>query len=240
MSRLITTMRSLAFAVSAAVWTLLFAPLIPLLVLLGRPPRIIRQLTRIWARGLLCLLAALAGIRYTERGRVNLPEGPVLIIANHQSAWETFAALVLFPDVAIVTKRELLALPVIGWFLKHSPMVPVDRAQSARALREMLAACRAEVAAGRSVLIFPEGTRKQPGSPIEFKRGVELLYRNLAIPPVIVAHDAGRLWRQGMRLHPGSITVSILPPIPPATDHGVLVAQAQRSLAVEVANLNKA
>ena len=114
MSRLITTMRSLAFAVSAAVWTLLFAPLIPLLVLLGRPPRIIRQLTRIWARGLLCLLAALAGIRYTERGRVNLPEGPVLIIANPQSAWETFAALVLFPDVAIVTKRELLALPVTG------------------------------------------------------------------------------------------------------------------------------
>jgi 1-acyl-sn-glycerol-3-phosphate acyltransferase len=182
----------------------------------------------------------LAGIRYSERGRVNIPEGPVLIIANHQSAWETIAALVLFPDVAIVTKRELLALPVIGWFLTHSPMIPVDRAQSARALREMLAACRTQIAAGRSVLIFPEGTRKRPGSPIEFKRGVELLYRNLAIPTVIVAHDAGRHWRQGMRLHPGSIAVSILPPIPPATDHRVFVAQAQQLVTNEVANLNKA
>ena len=207
--------RNLVFKAAFALWTLLFAPSIPLLWLTGRPGAVIRPLTRLWARGVLGLSSLLGGTGYTVRGRANVPDGPALIVANHQSAWETIAALVLFPDVAIVTKQELLAIPVIGWFLRHSPMIPIDRARSTSAMRKMLADCRREVAGGRSILIFPEGTRRPPGSAIEFKRGVELLYRSLDIPALVVAHDAGRHWHENMSLSPGEIAVSILPPIAP-------------------------
>lgn len=239
MKQLMVTLRSFAFAVSATFWTLLFAPLIPLLTFAGRPGSIIRTLTRVWASGILGLIFLLAEVRYSVKGRLNVPEEPALIIVNHQSAWETIAALVLFPDVAIVTKRELLALPVIGWFLRHSPMIPIDRGQSASALRDMLAACRKEVTARRSVLIFPEGTRKPPGSPIEFKRGVELLYRSLAVPTLVVAHNAGNHWQNGMRLQPGQIDVSILPPLVHHEDPATAVEQMRRSLEIEVAVLDQ-
>ncbi|AKQ41627.2 1-acyl-sn-glycerol-3-phosphate acyltransferase [Aurantiacibacter atlanticus] len=226
--------RNTIFRAAFALWTLLFAPLIPLLWVAGTPAALIRPLTRLWARGVLALSSLLGGIRYTVRGRANVPHGPVLIIANHQSAWETIAALVLFPDVAIVTKQELLATPVIGWFLSHSPMIPIDRTRSTSAMRKMLADCRREVAAGRSVLIFPEGTRRPPASVVEFKRGVELLYRSLQIPALVVAHNAGCLWHENMTLSPGVITVSILPPIASMSDPAGFIKDAQDALNKEV------
>lgn len=209
--------RNTIFKATFALWTLLFAPLIPLLWVAGTPAALIRHLTRLWARGVLALSSLLGGIRFTVRGRANVPDGPTLIVANHQSAWETIAALVLFPDVAIVTKQELLAIPVIGWFLRHSPMILIDRDGSTSAMRKMLADCRRAVADGRSILIFPEGTRKPPGNRVEFKRGVELLYRSLDISALVVAHDAGRVWHDNICLSPGEINVSIHPPIAPGS-----------------------
>lgn len=226
--------RNVVFKFAFAFWTLLFAPTIPALWLTGTPAGVIRPLTRLWGRGVLTLASLLGGTRYRVRGRANVPDGPVLIVANHQSAWETIAALVLFPDVAIVTKQELLVVPVIGWFLRHSPMIPIDRRRSTSAMRKMLADCRNEVAAGRSILIFPEGTRKPPGSAVEFKRGVELLYRSLSIPALVVAHDAGRLWHENMNLSPGEITVSILPPIARVSNSAAFANDAQDALNKEV------
>jgi 1-acyl-sn-glycerol-3-phosphate acyltransferase len=176
-------LRSLVFNVLWGAWTAIFGLTIPLLWLLGSPPKMVRLFSRVWARGILALLTAVTGVKYVERGRALRLNGPCLIIANHQSTWETLAALVLFPDVAIVTKRELLRIPVMGWFLKHSPMIVIDRAEAAKALREMVEASRKALADGRSVLIFPEGTRTPVGAPVKFKRGVELLYRTLGVPP---------------------------------------------------------
>ncbi len=107
------------------------------------------------------------------------PPAPCLLVANHQSAWETLAFLVLVPDVAIIAKRELLAIPVVGWFLRRSPMIVIDRANGTQALRTMIEGCQEAVAAGRSVLIFPEGTRGEMAESVRFKRGVELLYGKL-------------------------------------------------------------
>lgn len=239
MIRAMVVLRSFAFGTAASIWTLSFAPLIPVLWLMGLPERIIRPLTRFWARGVLSLLGLIAGIRFSHKRRYELPAEPALIIANHQSPWETVAALVLFPDVAIVTKRELLGLPVIGWFLRYSPMIPVDRGQSASALRAMLTACQKEVAAGRSVLIFPEGTRKAPGSPIVLKRGVDLLHRYLAIPVVIFAHNSGRFWRKGLKLHPGNISVLIQVADSPPSDRTDFLQKTERRLENEVAALDQ-
>jgi 1-acyl-sn-glycerol-3-phosphate acyltransferase len=230
--------RNIAFKTTFVFWTLLFAPVIPILVLIGAPGKLVRPLTRLWARGVLGLSSLVGGVRFAEKGRSDVPAGPVLIVANHQSAWETIAALVIFPNVAIVTKQELLAIPVIGWFLRHSPMIPIDRTRSTKAMRQMLSACRREVAAGRSILIFPEGTRNPTGSVVEFKRGVELLYRSLGIPALLVAHDAGRLWHGNMSLSPGEITVSILPLIETAANASQFAKEAEKAINKEIAALD--
>jgi 1-acyl-sn-glycerol-3-phosphate acyltransferase len=165
---------------------------------------------------MLALLAEITGVRHVLRGASNLPTQPCLIGANHQSTWETIGALALFPDVAIVAKRELLRIPVMGWYLRRSPMIVIDRDEASKALREMTTQARAALADGRPVLIFPDGTRTPVDEPVSFKRGVELLYRTLGVSVAPVALDSGWFWPRGIGSKaPGTITVSILPAIAP-------------------------
>src|SRR5918997_3643797 len=104
--------RSRLFDLLLALWTALFAPAVLVLWLCGRPERPIRAASRLWARGILALLRRVVGLTYVEQNRHNIPSEPCLIVVNHQSAWETVAALALFPDVAIVAKQDLLAIPI--------------------------------------------------------------------------------------------------------------------------------
>lgn len=208
----IEPLRSRLFDLTWVFWTALFAPVIPLLWLAGAPPRPVRKVSRIWARGVLFQLAWIVGLDYRERGRGNVPDAPCLIICNHQSTWETLAALALFPEVSIIAKRELLRIPVLGWFLRRSPMIIIDRSETATAVRKMMSEGAAALASGRSVLIFPEGTRKHPSEKIRFKRGVELLYKALGVPVLPVVVDSGHYWGvAGGWKRPGTITVTYLP-----------------------------
>ena len=210
------TLRSIIFYTAWALWTALFGLAIPFLWVSRSPPKIVRLLSRCWARGILSLLSVIVGLKYVFRDGECIPSGPSLIISNHQSMWETLAALVLFPDVAIVAKRELLRIPVMGWYLRHSPMIIINRDAAANALRQMVDQSRAAVTAGRSVLIFPEGTRKRVGAPIEFKRGVELLYRMLDVPSIPMVVNSGSFWGiGGGPLRPGVITVALAAPVDP-------------------------
>ncbi|WP_342107543.1 lysophospholipid acyltransferase family protein [Methylobacterium sp. SI9] len=207
--------RSFLFAAYWAAWTTLF--LVPLVIFLlsGSPERPIRRATRLWARGILGGLRHIVGLRYVEEGRQHLPAEPCLIVANHQSTWETLAFLVLVPDVAIVAKRELLAIPVVGWFLRRSPMIVIDRGNGTQALRTMIDEGRAAVASGRSVLVFPEGTRGGIAAPLRFKRGVELLYGRLGLPVVPVALNSGLFWPGGAATRAGTVVVSYLAAVAP-------------------------
>ena len=102
----------------------------------------------------------------------------------------------------------------------------------------MTAQSRAAMAEGRSVLIFPEGTRTPVGKPVSFKRGVELLYRTLEAPVVPVALDSGRFWPLGSRLKaPGVITVSLLSPIPPGLPAAEFARRAESMIETEKAAL---
>lgn len=207
--------RSLLFAVYWAAWTTLFLVPLAIFLLSGSPQRPIRRATRLWARGILGGLRRIVGLRYVEEGRQHLPAEPCLIVANHQSTWETLAFLVLVPDVAIVAKQELLAIPVVGWFLRRSPMIVIDRANGTQALRTMIDGGREAVAAGRSVLIFPEGTRGGIDAPLRFKRGVELLYGRLGLPVVPVALNSGLYWPGGTATRSGTVVVSYLAAVAP-------------------------
>jgi 1-acyl-sn-glycerol-3-phosphate acyltransferase len=225
------SVRSRVFDALLVAWTAMFLPALAVLLVLGRPKGPIRATSRIWAKGILLLLKWMVGLTHVEWGRQNIPTSPCLIVANHQSQWETIAFLTLVPNVAIVAKRELLAIPVMGWFLRHSPMILIDRERGGSAIRHMLSEARKALAQGRPVLIFPEGSRKSVASEIEFKRGIELLYLQLGVTVLPVALDSGRFWGADLPFkNRGAITVSYLPPIEPGLSGSEFIRRAQQAV----------
>ena len=106
------------------------------------------------------------------RGREKLPKPPYLVASKHQSAWDTFALIPIFSDPAMVMKAELRHIPFHGWFSRKFEHVFVRRDRGPSALRQLLRDANARTAAGREVVIFPEGTRRTPGAAPDYKPGV--------------------------------------------------------------------
>ncbi|TAJ41036.1 MAG: 1-acyl-sn-glycerol-3-phosphate acyltransferase [Reyranella sp.] len=159
--------------------------------------------------------------RLTHRlgGLENMPAGPVIIAAKHQSTWETLAFALLFPNAAIILKRELLFIPVVGWAMARAGHIGVERGDGAKALRSLVKQTKAALADGRSILIFPEGTRTPVGAQPPYQVGTAALYRQLGVPVVPVALNSGVFWgRRKFIKWPGVIDVEVLPEIPPGLD----------------------
>ena len=164
----------------------------------------------------LWLLRAIVGTKIEVRGRENIPQGPCLVASKHQSAWETFALIPLFRDPALLMKRELFFIPFHGWFSRKFQMIPVDRHKGPSALRRMLREAKKRIDDGREIIIFPEGTRRPPGAPPDYKTGIVLLYDALGVPCLPVALNSGLFWpRRSAIRRPGTIVVEILKPLPP-------------------------
>ncbi len=207
-------LRSIVFVVVFYVNTALF-------LLFGSPLLLGPRSWAMWALKLhgrvsLWLLKVFVGTRMEVRGLERLPPGPILVAAKHQSAWDTFALIPLFRDPALVMKAELMLIPFYGWFSYKFGMIPVRREAGAAALREMLREARARADAGREILVFPEGTRRPPGAPPDYKPGLTLLYEALGIPCVPLALNSGLFWpRRSLERYPGTIVVEFLEPIAP-------------------------
>jgi 1-acyl-sn-glycerol-3-phosphate acyltransferase len=168
------------------------------------------------ARFELWLLKTIVGTKLEVRGPDKLPKGACLVAAKHQSAWETFALIPLFRDPALLMKRELFWIPFHGWFSRKFEMIPVDRDKGPAALRRMVREAKKRVADGREIIIFPEGTRRAPGAPPDYKTGIALLYESLGVPCLPVALNSGAFWpRRSLIRRPGTIVVEFLEPIPP-------------------------
>jgi 1-acyl-sn-glycerol-3-phosphate acyltransferase len=198
---------------------------IPTLVM---PRRAIIWVAKLWGRSTLWLLRVVCGIGVEWRGLEKIPPGGVLIAAKHQSAWETFALLTLFPDPAYVIKRELTWIPFFGWYAEHGGMIPVDRGAGKSALAGMMTHARAALAGGRQIIIFPEGTRRAAGAEPKYKFGVAHLYAEAGVPCVPVALNSGLFWpRRRFLRFPGTITVEVLDPIPPGLDKTTFFAKLQ-------------
>jgi 1-acyl-sn-glycerol-3-phosphate acyltransferase len=168
------------------------------------------------ARFELFLLEHIVGLKLEVRGKDKLPKGACLVAAKHQSAWETFGLIPLFRDPALLMKRELFWIPFHGWFSRKFKMIPVDRDKGPAALRRMLREAKKRIADGREIIIFPEGTRRPPGAPPDYKTGIVLLYEALGVPCVPLALNSGLFWpRRSLIRRPGTIVVEFLDPIPP-------------------------
>ncbi len=163
----------------------------------------------------LWFLRVVCGITVEWRGREKLPDGACLVACKHQSSWETFALFMLLPDPTYVLKRELMWLPLFGWLATKARMIPVDRGSHAKAFAGMAAAARQEIARGRQIVIFPEGTRRPPGAEPRYLPGVAFLYAELGLPCVPIALNSGLFMpRRSMRRYPGTVLVEVLDPIP--------------------------
>jgi 1-acyl-sn-glycerol-3-phosphate acyltransferase len=154
------------------------------------------------------------GIRYVVQGAENLPSRPAIILAKHQSAWETVAFLFLFPPVSPVIKRELLRVPFFGWAFRLLSPIAIDRGAGREALKQIVVQGKQKLAQGFWVLVFPEGTRVAPGEKGRYGIGGGWLAAETGAPIVPVAHNAGEVWPKNAFIkRPGIVTVSVGPVI---------------------------
>jgi len=201
---------NLLFFIGSATMAVLILPLA-----LG-PRRILMQTVQWWARGIVLLLRVVCDIRVRVTGLEHLPPGPALVAAKHQSAFDTVVWLWLLPNPVYVLKRELLHIPVYGWLARRTGMIPVDRTAGATAMRQLLRAGTTAAGEGRQIVIFPEGTRVAPGARVPYLPGVVALAAATGVPVVPAATDSGLSWgRRSFLKRPGTITVALLPPLPP-------------------------
>lgn len=186
----------------------------PLLLLASRDR--VLGIAKWWARANLALLKAVVGIDLEVRGRENIPKGAAIVAVKHQSALETFSLMPLLPDAAFVLKRELMLIPLFGWFLARLDMIAINRAAGGEALVQMLEQADVAARAGRQIVIYPEGTRRAVGAPPVYKAGASILYDRAKIPCVPVAIDTGVFWpRDTLKRRQGRAVISFLAPIEP-------------------------
>jgi 1-acyl-sn-glycerol-3-phosphate acyltransferase len=170
-----------------------------------------------WARIMVKAAELMCGIRYRVLGAENIPNEACILVANHQSAWETFCFQLIFPPQVWVLKRELLWIPFFGWGLAMLAPIAIDRSSGARALRQTYEQGKDRLGRGFWIVIFPEGTRVRPGVDRPHQSGGAWLAVKTGAKIVPVAHNAGLCWPRNTFLkRPGVITVKIGAPIDPA------------------------
>lgn len=231
-----TILRSVLFNAAFYLNTVLY--LIAALPTFFMPYRAIIRVAQSWGRTNLWLLRLIAGIEYEVRGREKIPDGPIIIAAKHQSAWETFALLTLFDNPFFILKRELQWIPIFGWLTQKGRMVPVDRGGGSQALLAMTERARKELADRRQLIIFPEGTRRPPGAEPRYKFGVAHIYAAEGVPCLPVALNSGLFWpRRSILRRPGTVIVEMLDPIQPGLDKDAFFALLQQRLEAATARL---
>jgi 1-acyl-sn-glycerol-3-phosphate acyltransferase len=210
-------LRSLAFHTAFYLWTTVLALAgLPVLVM-GRHR--VQAYAKFWTGSSVWLLEEICQTRIVWRGLENLPRGACIIASKHQSALETLALTTKGSDFGFILKRELMAIPVFGWYLKGAGQLGIDRSKRVHALTDLARQAREAVAQGRQIIIFPEGTRKTVGSPPQYKPGVAHIYVETGTVCVPVALNTGLFWqRRGLSIHPGRVTIAFLEPIAPGFD----------------------
>ena len=223
-----------------AIWfygTLTVMALLALFTLLG-PREWTLAWVRTWMRAVQWGARVIMGVRVEFRGLENLPDGPALVAGKHQSTLDTISPFLLLGYPAYVLKKELLKIPVYGQLARRSDMIAVDREAHSRALKQLVSDSRRILGQGRSIVIFPEGTRQEPGATPDYKPGVAALYRELCLPCVPMATNSGQHWpANGHAYRPGVVVFEFLEPIPAGLKRGDFMRQLQEKIETASASL---
>jgi 1-acyl-sn-glycerol-3-phosphate acyltransferase len=236
-----STLRALLFNIAFYIDTVVIGVLgLPFLL---TPRRTAMRFGRFWAQTVLLLLKWTVGLDSEIRGREHIPPGGCLIAMKHQSMWDTLILPPLLGDPAVVIKRELQFVPIYGWYATRAGSIFIDRKGGAGALRRLIGAARRAIAAGRPVVIFPQGTRTASGLPLQdmpYQPGVAALYRELAVPLVPAAVNSGLYWgRRAFVKRRGRIILEFLPPIPPGLPRREVMSELETRIETATAALER-
>jgi 1-acyl-sn-glycerol-3-phosphate acyltransferase len=212
-SRIGLYLRNAAFYLAAGAWSAPFLVLTPFLWL---PFPLVWRAAALYLRGILFLLGWLCGLGYEVRGRERVPPGPVLYASAHQSSWESLFFHLVLDNPAIVAKGESFGYPVVGNIVRRNRHIRTNRDGDPEELRAAMLDARRQVANGRSILIYPSGTRTGRATDVPMRRGVVALYETLGVPCVPIAHNSGLFWPNDSWLrYPGTVVVELGEPIAP-------------------------
>jgi len=210
------------WAIASVIWSLFL------------PARWRYTLTTGWPRMMVWAAKTIVGIRWQIIGRENLDaadaNGKAIVLANHQSTWETFFLSTHLPrEVCFVYKKQLHLIPFFGWGMALLRMMPIDRSKGANALKQVLRLGKQRLDEGRWPLLFPEGTRMPPGKLGRFKHGGAMLAAHTGAPVIPIALNSGACWpRNAFIKRPGLISVSIGAPIATQGKHADIINQEVR------------
>ena len=207
-------LRSAVYVVWISAWLVILG--LGCLPFLFGPRKGVLWAARTWARLSVWGLKAIVGLSIEVRGLQHRPAGAALVAAKHQSMLDTIAPFAVLDDPCFVWKQELMRIPIYGWYIAKAGMIPIDRVGGAKAVRFLRVAAAERLADDRQIVIFPEGTRQEPGAAPAYKPGVAALYRDLEFPCTPMATNAGLFWPPtGKLLRPGVAVFEFLEPIPP-------------------------
>ncbi|MBA4142768.1 MAG: 1-acyl-sn-glycerol-3-phosphate acyltransferase [Nitrosospira sp.] len=203
------------------------------------PPLTRYRITSGWAHLMLFLLRVICGIRYRVLGVERIPPVPGIVLSKHQSGWETLAFQQIFPPQVWVLKKELLRIPFFGWGLAMTSPIAIDRSSRKAALKQIVEQGKDRLKQGFWIVIFPEGTRIPPGKKGRYGVGGAWLATHTGAPVIPVAHNAGEFWVRNFVKLPGTVTVSIGPPIDPeGMELGDLNARVESWIEAEMARIS--
>ena len=201
------------------------------------PAAVIQAVARFWGQ-VTVLLLRIVGATHRVSGELHHGR-QVIYAAKHQSAWETIVLSLLLRTPVVVLKRELLRLPLLGWYFQKAGCIAVDRAAGMRALRQLRDDAAAARDAGRSLLIFPQGTRVAPGAQHKYEIGVFALYEATGLPVVPIALNSGHVWgRNSWSKRAGRIEVEFLPAIAPGMARREFMASLESAIETRMAVLD--
>lgn len=212
-----TFFRSLAFNIALFGWSsFALVAFVPLLI---ASRSTLLSAVRIWTHNIFWLQRHILSLDFEFRGVENLPEGPFIIAAAHQSAWDTICFFAVLRDPVFVLKKELYSVPMFAPYARKLGMIAIDRSSGASEARRMIRSVSAELGTGRPVVIFPGGTRSAPDEIVPLKSGISVLYRRCGVPVIPVSLNSGYFWgRRSFVKNPGTIIVEFHAPIAPGQD----------------------
>ena len=214
-------LKSIIFYIFLVIWTVTMGILcLPFLIL---PSYMLKYPTKLWIKVIFILLNLICNIKHKIEGLENIPNESVLVASKHQSAFETFALYYYLNNCFFVHKRELFLIPIFGQYLFKSNMVSIDRDGGTKAMRQMLQKVQLKLNKGSSIIIFPEGTRKLPGSKPDYKSGL-LEFIIIQKEKFCLCVNSGLCWpKQSWILKIGIITIKFLPIIKDGLDKKVIL-----------------
>lgn len=234
-------------ALRSLVFTFLFYALTAAGCLVALPSLLLPRGAALWVlltyqRILFFLERTVMGIRLEVRGRENIPaQGAYIVAAKHQSPYETMKLHLVFPNPSVVLKKELMEIPLWGWYAARIGMIPIDRSAKAEAMKSLVDGAHAAIAQGRPIVIFPQGTRVEAGEGARarpWRHGVARIQEVTGLPILPMALNSGLFWpRRGWRKRPGTVVFSILAPIPAGLGVAQTMAELERVVEEETKRL---